>query len=226
MKVPIKHCAIFGIALVGSTGANAQQGNGWQFEATPYLWMAGMQGDVGIGKITAEGVETSFGDIVKSLRAGFIGAFEARKDRFGVLFDAIYMQLSQSTPAPAPFLGDVQARPTQQGYSLVALWRIDDAHRVDLVGGVRVNDIKLDLDLSASALAPQGRSLSQRAELGRRDRRRARPVSDRAAMDAGRLCRSWRRHPVLKDITSPTRRQIESWLIARHRKWTKGGATR
>jgi hypothetical protein len=36
---------------------------------------------------------------MKSLRAGFMGAFEARKDRFGVLFDAIYMQLGQSRPA-------------------------------------------------------------------------------------------------------------------------------
>lgn len=161
MKVPFRRCAILGVALAGSAGANAQQASGWQFEATPYLWLAGMQGDVGVGPVTVEGAQANFGDIMKSLRAGFMGAFEARKNRFGVLFDAIYMQLSQSTPAPAPFPGDIHARPTQQAYTLAALWRVDDAHNVDLVGGVRVNDVRLDLDLSASALAPQGRSSTQ-----------------------------------------------------------------
>ena len=137
----------------------AAQASTWQFEATPYLWMAGMQGDVGIGKLSAEGVEASFGDIAKSLRAGFMGAFEARRNRAGILFDAIYMQLSQTTNAPAPFQADVHARPTQQAYTLEGLWRVGDAPVVDLVGGVRVNDVKLDLDLSATALAPQGRTL-------------------------------------------------------------------
>lgn len=152
------------LTLVGISAARAADPNepgAWRFEATPYLWMAGMRGDVGIGRLSAEGVETSFGDLVKSLRAGFMGAFEARKDRFGILFDAIYMQLSESRPAPAPFLGDVHARPTQQAYALAALWRVSDAPGVDLVGGARVNDLKLDIDLSASPLAPRGRSVAR-----------------------------------------------------------------
>ena len=161
MRILFARCAFVSVALVTSACANAQRAADWQFEATPYVWFAGMQGDVGIGPVTAEGAHASFGDIMKSLRAGFMGAFEARNDRFGVLVDAIYMQLSQSTPAPAPFLGDIHARPTQQAYTLAALWRVDDAHGVDLVGGVRVNDIRLDLDLSSSALAPQGRSGTQ-----------------------------------------------------------------
>ena len=37
MKMPFKRCAILGIALIVSAGANAQQGAGWQFEAMPYL---------------------------------------------------------------------------------------------------------------------------------------------------------------------------------------------
>ena len=119
-----------------------------------------MKGDVGIGRFSADGVEASFSDIAKSLRFGFMGTFEGRKDRFGFLADAIYMQLSQTKPAPHNFLGDVHARPKQQAYTFAATWRaVDGDAPVDLVGGVRTNDIKLDLDLSASALAPEGRSL-------------------------------------------------------------------
>jgi opacity protein-like surface antigen len=147
-------------AALGAGAAHAQASDTWQFEATPYLWAAGMQGDVGIGRLTAEGIESSFSDIAKSLRVGFMGAFEGRKDCFGFLIDVMYMQLSQTKPAPLPLFGDVHAKPTQQAYSLAGTWRaLPGVAPVDLVGGVRINDLKLDLDLSASALAPQGRTL-------------------------------------------------------------------
>ena len=144
----------------GPTGVHAQTRDGWQFEATPYLWAAGMKGDMGIGKLEANGIEQSFTDIAKSIRVGFMGAIEGHKDRFGFIADAIAMTLHQKEPAPHGFLGDVDAKTTQQMYALAATWRVSDgATPIDLVGGVRSNYIKLDLDLSASALAPQGRFL-------------------------------------------------------------------
>jgi len=155
--------AAIGLALVAvcaPLAARAQPADAWQFEATPYLWAAGMQGDAGVGRLTAEGVEASFSDVVKSLRAGFMGAFEGRKDRFGFLVDVMYLQLSQTKPAPLPLFGDVHARPTQQAYALAGTWRaLPGAAPVDLVVGVRINDVKLDLDLSSSALAPNGRTV-------------------------------------------------------------------
>ena len=144
----------------GAATADAQVTDRWQFEATPYLWAAGMKGDVGIGRLSAEGVETSFSDIFKSLRFGFMGAFEGRKDRFGFLVDAIYMQLTQTKPASVPLFGDVHAKVAQQAYTVAATWRaVDGEVPIDLVGGARTNYLKLDLDLAASALAPQGRTL-------------------------------------------------------------------
>jgi opacity protein-like surface antigen len=89
-----------------------------------------------------------------------MGAFEGRKDRFGFLVDVMYLQLSQTKPAPLPLFGDVHARPTQQAYALAGTWRaLPGAAPVDLVVGVRINDVKLDLDLSSSALAPNGRTV-------------------------------------------------------------------
>ena len=148
------------LACLGLTGAAEAQGTDrWQFEATPYLWAAGLKGDVGIGQLSAQGVETSFSDLLKSLRIGFMGAFEGRKDRFGFLVDAMYMQLKQTRPASVPLFGDVHATVTQQAYTVAATWRAVEGNApVDLVGGVRTNYLKLDLDLSSSALAPQGRT--------------------------------------------------------------------
>ena len=130
----------------------------WRIEATPYLWAAGMKGDAGVGRLAVDGVETSFTDITKNLRIGFMGSLEARKGDAGVFFDVVYMKLDVDHAAPAPFLGDVQARPTQGAYTGAFTCRVSKGPMaVDVFAGVRVNDVKLDLALSSSALAPQGR---------------------------------------------------------------------
>jgi opacity protein-like surface antigen len=102
----------------------------------------------------------SFSDIMKNLRAGFMGSLDGRNGALGFTADAIYMTVHQSRPAARPAFGDVDGKMNQQAYALAATWRIrDGAHAVDLLAGARTNYVKADLDLSASALAPQGRSV-------------------------------------------------------------------
>lgn len=145
------------IAALLPAVAQAQHGPGtWQFEAMPYLWAAGMEGDAGVGRLLAGGVEVGFDDIRDNLRTGFMGSFEGRRGNFGFYGDAIYMKLHQSHPASRPLFGDVDAKVTQQAYALAGTWRA--CAEVDLFAGARTNYIKLDFDLSSSALAPQGRS--------------------------------------------------------------------
>lgn len=156
----MKRIAAMSLLLSIAVPAHAEEA--WRFEASPYLWAAGMKGDVGVGRFTAGGVEATFPDIFKSLRAGFMGSLEGRKDRTGFFLDAIYMQVDQHQPAPRGFLGDVQARSTQQGYTAAATWRaVEGPAPIDLFVGARASDIKLDLDVSSSALAPQGRSAAR-----------------------------------------------------------------
>ncbi len=146
-------------ALLLSAASLAHADGDWRFEATPYLWGAGMKGDVGVGQFSANGVEATFPDIFKSLRAGFMGSLEGRKGRGGFYLDAIYMKLDQDHPAPHGFLGDVQARLTQQGYSAAATWRaVEGPAPIDVFLGARWNDMKTDLKVSSRALAPGGRS--------------------------------------------------------------------
>ncbi len=145
--------------LLLSVAPFAHAGDAWQLEATPYLWAAGMKGDVGVGKFTANGVEATFPDIFQSLRAGFMGSLEGRTGRGGFYLDAIYMQLDQEHPAQYGFLGDVQARVTQQAYTAAATWRVvEGPSPVDLFLGARSSDLKVDLNVTPSVLAPAGRS--------------------------------------------------------------------
>lgn len=147
--------AVIGGLLPGM--AAAQQDGGWKFEAMPYVWGAGMEGDVAIGRLEAGGIEMSFNDITESLRAGFMGSFEGRKGNWGFFLDAIYMKLHQAHETPRLVVANVDGKMTQQAYALAGMWRASDA--VDLVAGARTNYLKVDLDMSSSALAPQGRSL-------------------------------------------------------------------
>jgi hypothetical protein len=49
----------------------------------------GMQGNIKVGRLPEAGVEMGFGDILKSLSFGFMGALEGHKERWGFLFDMI-----------------------------------------------------------------------------------------------------------------------------------------
>jgi len=65
----------------------------WKFTLIPYFHLAGMNGDVTIDGITTE-VEESFSDLVKN--ADFGGSFhvEARKGKWGLFVDPMYMKMS------------------------------------------------------------------------------------------------------------------------------------
>jgi hypothetical protein len=81
----------------------------WRFEATPYLWAASLQGDVGVGRLTAEDIDASFSDLLKSLSVGFMGSFEAQKDRYGLFADINYIHLTETPPTGLEGVGDVRS---------------------------------------------------------------------------------------------------------------------
>ena len=53
----------------------------WQFQLTPYIWIAGVKGRAGIGNLVVD-VDAALTDDNVDLNFGFMGTFEARKNRF------------------------------------------------------------------------------------------------------------------------------------------------
>ena len=51
--------ALAGFALL-PVAATDRAPDAWRFEAMPYLWGAGMEGDAGVGRLVVSGVEVSF----------------------------------------------------------------------------------------------------------------------------------------------------------------------
>ncbi len=67
--------------------------NGWEFAIVPYLWMAGINGDVGVRGTSAE-VDVSFGDVWDALDFGGQIHIEGKKGNWGFFIDTTYLKLS------------------------------------------------------------------------------------------------------------------------------------
>lgn len=79
----------FVIALVSGPGVAAAE---WEYELTPYVLGAGLGGDVTVKGVTAE-VDVGFSDLIENMELGFMGALQARKGRWAVHGDLIFLGL-------------------------------------------------------------------------------------------------------------------------------------
>lgn len=143
----------------------AQQTGGWQYEFTPYFWGSGMKGHVQGGSLPNITVDASFSDILDVLDFGLMGAFEARKDRWVVLLDAIYMKLSAggaaSRTGPGPIGATASANANlgikQTVLAAAAAYRaLEGRNPVDVIGGLRYNKLEADADIHGSFFAQAG----------------------------------------------------------------------
>ncbi|WP_313167038.1 outer membrane protein [Massilia oculi] len=136
-------CAVLA-ALAAPAAAQAQAGEPWEYAFAPYLWAAGLDGTTTVGDLSVES-DHGFSDLVDKIDFGFTGAFEARKGRWGILFDAIYIKLSDDVGSAR---GTVDVEAVQQMYTLGGAWRaLEGPTPVDLIGGLRYNYLKPTLGL-------------------------------------------------------------------------------
>ncbi len=65
----------------------------WHFMVAPYVWTSALEGNVSVKGLPEVPVEKTFSDIWNDFHAGFLGHFEARKDRWGFATDLMYINL-------------------------------------------------------------------------------------------------------------------------------------
>jgi hypothetical protein len=100
------------LGMATASPAWAQAGPGtvmdgqWHFIAAPYIWFAGLKGDVSV-KGADIPIDQSFSDVFSNFHFGFLGHFEGRKDRFGFATDIMYMNLHVPVAEDAPLLGQL-----------------------------------------------------------------------------------------------------------------------
>lgn len=89
----------------------AAEDSGWHFSLSPYLWFAGAHGTVGARGHNLS-IHASPGDLLSHADIGLMGAAEARRKRFLLAGDMLWVRISDSKALPFPGLGAISANAT------------------------------------------------------------------------------------------------------------------
>ncbi|MFE1811757.1 porin family protein [Metapseudomonas otitidis] len=142
------------ITSVPGQAADRADPDAWAVKINPYLWATRMHGSTRIRDLPEAQVDMSFSDILNTLDAGFMGAMEFQKGRWGILVDSLYMKTSDSVGVASPggrarVDADMTTSQLMLSSALAYRW-LDSPVVSDGFVGIRYNRIKASLDLDAS----------------------------------------------------------------------------
>ena len=182
------------IVLVGLStaalprGADAGSGDSsdWQFSFAPYLWVSSIEAEVSVRGQTLGSAEAatsaSFVELAEDLDFAFLGHAEARKGRWGLFVDGLYLKLSpegQTGPVslgPASTSGfnvEMEFEATILefgGFYRLGQWELTDrgaeGPQLSLEGllGVRYTGLDVDMRVTGTISGPLG-ALSRQVNL-------------------------------------------------------------
>jgi hypothetical protein len=127
----------------------------WQFQFSPYFWMAGLHGTAGVGNRSTQ-VEERFSDVFHSLKFALMGVFEARKDKVLVLTDVEYISIGDDRATPGPLFSNLDAKfklfifDPEVGYRVFE--NPEKTASLDVLAGARVWRVSTDLAFGSGIL--------------------------------------------------------------------------
>lgn len=115
--------------------------SGWSFTIEPYLWAMGMNGKIGVRGDPPSTVHESAKSVLQHLDWGIFAKAEVRKDRWGLLADGFFAQLSASGDSDSSVYRSLDATVQQGMASLALAYRVVDDRRgfLDVYAGARYN---------------------------------------------------------------------------------------
>ena len=97
----MKKIIIYSILFCVSFGAFSQTNENnentkepWEFDVTPYVWLAAVNGDISYLNDTAP-VSAEFKDVLEDLNIGFFMHAEAKKGKWFIMGDIMYINISK-----------------------------------------------------------------------------------------------------------------------------------
>ncbi|SIT10269.1 hypothetical protein [Achromobacter sp. MFA1 R4] len=138
--------------------------NEWKFSVSPYFWAAGLSGKVSHRRLPVIDIDASFDKIFDNLDFAAMLMGDARKDRYSIFGDLIYVKLGAQGDTPRGILAssaDVKSESFTgligMGYSVLD----KSAHDLDVVAGLRVWSV--DTDITFKGALANGRKDSDSA---------------------------------------------------------------
>ncbi len=154
LALPLVAALALGGGASQATAAD-HEGQGWSYQITPYVWAAGLGGDITpfTGAPTVS-ISKSFSEILKDLDAAFFISGFARRDRFVLLGDLSYSSSSKAGIAPGGI--PAEGKLSQTSLTLAGGYRVvsEPTVSVDLLGGARL--WRLKASVATPAPVPQG----------------------------------------------------------------------
>ena len=139
-------------------------GDVWEFQFTPYAWIAGTSGTVAIGNRTAH-VSSSITDTSVHINFAFMGALEAHRNKLTVLVDMQYSNLGTDNATPGPGFTAVETKTKtfildpEVGYRFGE--NKDKGRFAEVLGGIRYWHLTEQLNFTAGILPAQQVSASR-----------------------------------------------------------------
>jgi hypothetical protein len=125
-------------ALAATSSAFAQE---WDWKVAPYLWAAGIEGDVALGPI-ARDIDAEFSDLLDVLAGAALVHVEGSNGEDGVFGDLVWMSLEPEDETAS--IGGVTE--TKFDTKIIELGYVRELTNIGLELGVRYWDLELELD--------------------------------------------------------------------------------
>lgn len=147
------------LVVAAHAPAAAQTNPEWTFSVTPYFWMSGLHGDVGVRRLATH-VDLSFSDILDALKFGAMAYGEARYQSYVFGLDGIYVSVGgaktiafrNDTGTFSLDLKETMVQPTV-GYTIGGSdWSVDG------LLGIRYWHLSADLDVDRTRRPSNERS--------------------------------------------------------------------
>ena len=143
---PLLFCCL----LVATLPARADtKQDGWKLAGSAYLWAAGVEGTSAAG----DEIDIRFSDLLADLDGGIMGILAARKGRWTLIADILYLSIHQKDDTTANLVGlpvalevDVQLKGFVSTFG--AAYRVIDGgmNSLDLLAGARYFNLDVDFD--------------------------------------------------------------------------------
>ncbi len=147
-------CSVIAILCIAT--APAQAAEPWQFQIAPYVWVAGLDGDVAtLPGVPAASVDASFTDILENLDFAFMIAGEAHNGRFGFFGDIFYVDVEATGSVPGSLYSSARLESQTLFATAAGFWRpwSDERASLDVMAGARFWSVDTELALGAGILA-------------------------------------------------------------------------
>jgi hypothetical protein len=174
------------LAFTIPTGVHAEEG--WTFSLTPYIWLPNINGTLKYSIPPGGGarpeVDTGPNNYLENLSFALMLAGEARKDKWSIFTDLIYLDFDSEKSAvkAVNFGGDrvsTSLNTSTKSALTGAAWTVgggyavvqDAKHKLDVLGGVRYFGLKASSDwqLNAALSGPNGQTFAQSGSISQRE---------------------------------------------------------